>query len=127
MSQDSSFLTGFPRSPGPSGHTGDFPNTAGFLNHNINCFNINNVANVAVADDRSEILTWLSPLEPRLRHYDIQTRRVENVGDWLLRTEQFRRWRSGSSSSSGGGGRGESQKATMFCSGNPGVGKTYIR
>jgi len=121
MSNDSGFVTGFPNSPGPSGHYNGFPDAAGFLNHNINCFNINNVSNVGVTDDRSEILTWLSPLEPRLRHHDVQTRRVDNVGDWLLRTEQFRRWRSG------GGGQGELQKATIFCSGNPGVGKTFIR
>ena len=121
MTHDRSFVPGFPHRPGPSGHYNDSSNTAGFLNHNTNCFNISNVSNVAVTDNRSEILTWLSPLEPRLRHYDIQRRRVENVGDWLLRTEQFRRWRSGSS------GQGESQKATIFCYGNPGVGKTYIR
>ena len=124
MSQNSSFATGFPHRPGRSGHDNDSFNTAGFLG-NTNCFNVinTNVSNITVADDRSDILTWLSPLEPHLRHYDIQTRRVDNVGDWLLRTEQFRSWHGGG----GGGCQGESQKATLFCSGNPGVGKTYIR
>jgi len=74
----------------------------------------------AVTDDRSEILTWLSPLEPHLRHDDIRASRVKDVGDWLLRTEEFRSWKNGD-------GQGGSQKATMFCSGNIGVGKTYIR
>jgi len=89
----------------------------------VNCFNVinTNISNTIVSGDRLETLTWLSPLEPHLRHYDIQTRRVDNVGDWILRTEQFRSWHSG------GGGQGGSQKATLFCSGNPGVGKTYIR
>jgi len=73
-----------------------------------------------VADDRSEILAWLSPLEPHLRHNDIRKKRVKEVGDWLLRTEEFVSWKNGD-------GEGESQKATIFCSGNLGVGKTYIR
>jgi len=99
------------------------------LNHNTascnqNCYNItnsNNVSNnISVIDDRPEILAWLSPLEPYRRHHDIQTRRVGGVGNWLLRTEEFRSWQRGD-------GDGKSQGATIFCPGNPGVGKTYIR
>jgi len=75
---------------------------------------------ITVTDDRSEILTWLSPLEPHLRHHDLRISRVKDVGDWLLRTEEFQSWMEGDV-------RGESQKATVFCSGNLGVGKTYIR
>jgi len=108
-----------------SGNTNSF-NTTGSQNHNTNslnynshCFNTSNT-NITVTDDRAEILTWLSPLEPRLRHSDLGSRRVENVGDWLLQTEEFRTWKSRD-------GQGQSQKATLFCSGNPGVGKTYIR
>ena len=70
--------------------------------------------------DRSQILAWLSPLEPRLRHQDIQDHRAENVGEWLLQTEEFRSWYAGS-------GGGESDNAILFCYGDPGVGKTYIR
>jgi len=98
-------------------------NTTGSLNHSSNFLNNNNHSfntNITVTDDRAEILTWLSPLEPRLRHSDLESRRVENVGDWLLQTEEFRNWKSRD-------GQAESQKATIFCSGNPGVGKTYIR
>ena len=90
------------------------------LSYSANSFNMDNSHDSAVTDNRSEILTWLSPLEPHLRHNDIRTTRVKDVGDWLLYTEEFRSWRNG-------GGQGESQKATMFCSGNLGVGKTYIR
>jgi len=75
---------------------------------------------IAVSDDRSEILTWLSPLEPHLRHHHIRTNRVEYVGDWVLGTEEFRSWKDGD-------GQSEPEKATIFCSGNLGVGKTYIR
>jgi len=85
------------------------------LSNNTNSFNVQNI-NV-VADDRSQILTWLSPLEPRLRHRDIQGRRVDNVGEWLLQTEEFRTWSDCS----------EGDKAVLFCYGGPGVGKTFIR
>ena len=93
------------------------------FNHNINSLNTYNLSvsnNVTVADDRSNILNWLSPLDPRSRHQDIQDRRVENIGEWLLQTEEFRSWCAGS-------GGDESDDAVLFCYGNPGVGKTYIR
>ena len=112
-----------PQTQGPvTCNTNSF-NTTGSLNHNTNSLNHNNHCfntNITVADDRAEILTWLSPLEPRLRHSDLESRRVRNVGDWLLQTEEFRSWKNSD-------GQCGSQKATMFCSGNPGVGKTYIR
>ena len=91
---------------------------------NINSFNnthsFNNVWNYTIADDRSPLLAWLSPLEPRLRHRDIQERRVDNVGEWLLQTEGFGSWHDWS-------GEGEGDKAVLFCYGVPGVGKTFIR
>ena len=85
------------------------------FSNNTNSFN---VRNYYAADDRSPLLTWLSPLEPRLRHRDIQERRVDNVGEWLLQTEEFRSWHDRS---------GEGDKAVLFCYGGPGVGKTFIR
>jgi len=73
-----------------------------------------------VSDDHPQLLTWLSPLDPGLRHWDIQERRVNDVGGWLLETEEFRRWcRLGT--------EGEAESAVLFCYGNPGVGKTFIR
>jgi len=88
------------------------------FSNNIN--SLNTVNNFTVADDRSNILAWLSPLEPRLRHQDIQDSRVENIGEWLLQTEEFKNW----CASIGGG---ESDNAVLFCYGDPGAGKTYIR
>ena len=73
-----------------------------------------------VADEKSEILAWLSPLEPRIRYQDIQTRRVDGVGAWLLQTQEYRNW-------AGGIRGGESDGSALFCYGGPGVGKTYIR
>ena len=76
--------------------------------------------NCTVADDRSQLVAWLSPLDPGLRHWDIQERRVNDIGEWLIQTEGFGRW----SDLSGEGGVGE---GVLFCYGDPGVGKTFIR
>jgi len=94
---------------------------AGSFSNNSNSFNTTtNVLNhFTVPEDRSEILAWLSPLEPRVRHQNLEASRVDKVGDWLLQTEQFQGWCDGNN-------QGESRNATMFCYGNPGAGKTYI-
>ena len=88
------------------------------FSNNINSLNTT-VSNFIVADNRSNILAWLSPLNPKLRHQDIQGHRVEKLGEWLLQTEVFRAWNAGSG--------GESDSTVLFCYGNPGVGKTFIR
>ena len=90
-----------------------------------NSFNTNNSYNnvwnnCTITDGGAQLLTWLSPLEPSLRHQAIQDRRVEDVGEWLLQTEEFKSWHTGS-------GEGESDNSVLFCYGDPGVGKTYIR
>ena len=84
---------------------------------NNNSFNVQN--NYSVVDDRSQLLAWLSPLEPKLRHQDIRERRVENVGEWLMQTGEFRSRRDC--------GGGEDHKEVLFCYGAPGVGKTFVR
>jgi len=95
------------------------------IDRSNNCLNTTdsyntNVSNNYTVDDRLEILTWLSPLDSGLRHWGIQERRIGGVGEWLIRTELFRRW-------CGLGGEGESDKEVLFCYGDPGVGKTFIR
>jgi len=72
------------------------------------------------SDDQPNILTWLSPLDPNSGHQGIRERRVENVGQWLLETQEFGNWYT----SSGGG---EPDSAVLFCYGDQGVGKTFIR
>ena len=76
--------------------------------------------NYTIVDDLSPLLKRLSPLDPGLRHSGIQERRVNGVGEWLMGTEEFRSW-------CGLGGEGEDNKQVLFCCGNPGVGKTFIR
>jgi len=68
------------------------------------------------SDGHTKIMRWLSPLEPSNRHQTLRTSRFGGVGDWLLETREFREWREGGA-----------DKAVLFCSGNPGVGKTYLR
>jgi len=91
---------------------------------NVNCYNVtnshNNIVNVSkvIADENPEITQWLSPLDPRRRHQDVRTDRLDGVGNWLLETSEFRKWRSN---------EGGADKSVLFCYGDPGVGKTYLR
>ena len=96
--------------------------------HNTHSFNYThlsnndfvwNVNNISAIDERSEILAWLSPLEPRIRHQDLRTRRADNIGEWLLQTDEFERWCNGAEDGL--------EHAILFCYGDPAVGKTYFR
>ena len=89
------------------------------FSNNIGSLNTTNISFTA-ADDLPNILAWLSPLDPKLRHQDIRDRRVENVGEWLLQTEEFRSWYASNEG-------GEPDNAVLFCYGDPGTGKTFIR
>jgi len=107
---------------GNNNHT--FNNNTNSLNtiiNNITSVNhASNVNNYGIVDERDKILAWLSPLDPRIRHQDIREHRVKDVGDWLLRLEEYQNWHDGIHS-------GERNNSTLFCYGDPGVGKTYIR
>lgn len=96
----------------PSTHLQPIIASAGYKDS----FNVTNSYNT-YADEDAQILEWLSPLEPRLRHQDVRTRRLDGLGNWFLRTEDFINWRDGEDGSS---------MATLFCSGAPGAGKTYL-
>ena len=91
--------------------------TATGTGHN-NCFNVTNSYNTTYADESAQILEWLSPLEPRLRHQDVRTRRMDGLGDWFLEKDDFINWRDGEDGST---------MSTLFCSGAPGAGKTYLK
>ena len=95
-------------------------NRGNVTNSHNNINNINNTVNLnkVIPDENREIMQWLSPLEPRRRHQDVRIERFDGVGDWLLETSVFREWRSS---------EGGVDKAVLFCYGNPGVGKTYLR
>ena len=84
---------------------------------NVNSFNIINHF-PHIDDEGHQILQWLSPLEPQQRHQDVRNSRLDGVGNWVLETSEFRRWRDA------GDGCVE---PVLFCCGGPGVGKTYVR
>ena len=65
-----------------------------------------------------DIMKWLSPLELGNRHDGLRNNRFEGARDSLLETREWREWRRG---------EGGADKAVLFCSGDPGVGKTYLR
>jgi len=91
---------------------------------NINCWNAKDSFNTIfnfntnLDDEGCQILQWLSPLEPQQRHQGVRADRLDGVGNWVLETGEFRGW------SDAGGGCVE---PVLFCYGNPGVGKTYVR
>ena len=92
-------------------------------NNNANSGNITasfNNTTVYNSDEEAKIMLWLSPLEPKDRHHGVRNDRFEGVGDWVLETSEFREWRDNVS-------EGAVDKAILFCSGHPGVGKTYLR
>ena len=72
-----------------------------------------------VTDDRSQLLAWLSPLEPKLRHRGIQERREDKVGEWLVQAKEFRRW-------GGLGGEDDDDNTVLFCYGDSGVCITLL-
>ena len=83
----------------------------------INSFNTD-LKEIIVPFDANPVLEWLSPLDPREKHRAIGINRVAGVGDWLLLTTQFTWW--------SGDFRGTAVPV-LFCYGDPGVGKTYLR
>jgi len=89
-------------------HNSNFGNTDNSVNNTVNNYN---------SDKNAKMMCWLSPLEPDDRHNTVRTNRHEGVGDWLLGIKEFQEWREG---------EGGSDKAVLFCSGNPGVGKTHL-
>jgi len=94
--------------------------STGFGDSNVNCGNTIGSYNKTVykSDEDAQIIRWLSPLEPENRHHGVRSDRFGGVGDWLLDIGEFREWR---------GGSGGADKVVLFCPGNPGVGKTYLR
>ena len=88
--------------------------------NNADCGNITGSFNHTVykSEEDAQIMSWLSPLKPNNRHQGVRTDRLGGVGGWLLETSHFQEWMEG---------EGEADKAVLFCSGNPGVGKTYLR
>jgi len=68
---------------------------------NVNSGNVTNSYNNSITldnraitvnktdDEDNQIKQWLSPLEPRHRHQNVQANRVDGVGRWLLESGEF--------------------------------------
>ena len=87
----------------------NFANVSNSYNHTIN---------VGVSEESLKIQAWLSPLEPHARHQDVRNRRLDGVGDWVLRRNEFESWCKSQDSG---------VNPTLRCYGGQGAGKTYIR
>ena len=103
-------------------HTGNTltNNVSGSLNTNGGTVSQsgNNTFYRGPSEDSLPIQAWLSPLEPYRRHQDVRNLRLDGIGDWVLKTNEFESWRES---------RDGSEKSVLLCYGNQGVGKTYIR
>ena len=88
------------------------PNIGNVLN------SYNHTIKVGVSEESLRIQEWLSPLEPRARHQDVRSRRLDGVGDWVLQKNEFKSWCKSQDSL---------VNPTLLCYGDQGVGKTYIR
>ena len=72
----------------------------------------------AVSHEKTSILEWFSPRTLQERHRVVSEGRMDGVGDWLLRTNEFEKWHTSED---------ETIHPVLFCYGDPGVGKTYLR
>ena len=88
------------------------------ITDNINSLNNVISANTEISDEDNRIREWLSPLNPQQRHQNVRANRLDGMGNWLLETSEFRKWSNG---------EGGYLERVLFCSGGPGVGKTYLR
>ncbi|KAJ7485603.1 ankyrin repeat-containing domain protein [Mycena latifolia] len=72
-----------------------------------------NQEHVRESAERAEIIEWLSPLNFFLRQADILSTRQPGTGEWLLKDQLFRNWKSRMGN-------------TVWCRGMPGAGKTVL-
>ena len=80
--------------------------------------NVWNNCEILISDEKRQILEWLSPTTPRERHQAVRDRRMDGIGTWLLRTNEFEKWHMDGD---------QAVNPVLFCHGDPGVGKTYLR
>ncbi|KAI9772157.1 MAG: hypothetical protein M1839_002528, partial [Geoglossum umbratile] len=69
--------------------------------------------NREATEEREAILNWLTLIDYAPQQNDFINRRQAGTGQWLLDSQEFKKWV-------------ETDKQTMFCPGIPGAGKTII-
>jgi len=96
-------------------------NRQSFGSGNIGCGNFTNSHNITVKgaeDEGNQIRQWFSPLKPQYRNKSVQANRVNGLGGWFLKMDNFRDW---------SGSQGVPAQGVLFCYGDLGVRKTHIR
>ncbi|RPA93371.1 hypothetical protein L873DRAFT_1605659, partial [Choiromyces venosus 120613-1] len=92
-------------------------NNSNFGNVTDSYKNVWNSYEISMSDEKRQILEWLSPLAPHKRHQTVSDGRVDGVGNWLLQTNEFKKWHTSED---------EAVNPVLFCYGDPGVGKTCM-
>ncbi|KAH0426562.1 ankyrin repeat protein [Colletotrichum camelliae] len=64
-------------------------------------------------EKKRKILDWITPIDFAAQQIDNLERRQEGTGQWLLESPEFQTWI-------------EEDRATLFCPGMPGAGKTML-
>ncbi|KAJ6588433.1 ankyrin repeat-containing domain protein [Mycena capillaripes] len=72
-----------------------------------------NTWDISQNGEREKIIRWFSPLNFFPQQDDIFATRQEGTGEWLLNTDEFKEWKSGTG-------------VTFWCYGMPGAGKTVL-
>ncbi|KAI5784956.1 hypothetical protein FPQ18DRAFT_92956 [Pyronema domesticum] len=83
---------------------------------------VDNVQERLQDSEIEKILSWISPLEPQKRHYDIRQKRLEGTGGWFLQQLEFQQWIDEYSPKQNSTDTG----SILTCSGIPGAGKSVI-
>ncbi|KAG5755895.1 hypothetical protein H9Q70_001491 [Fusarium xylarioides] len=78
------------------------------INNGVKTLNLRNDEGL-----RNKVLNWLSKDDFTLRHRDIVEQRLAGTGQWFLESDEFKSWV-------------REDHTTLFCTGSPGVGKTFI-
>ena len=78
----------------------------------------NNTFYCGPSEENLVIQAWLSPLDPYKRHQEVRNLRLDGIGDWVLKTNEFESLYLGLDGS---------EKSVLLCYGSQGVGKTFIR
>ncbi|KAI5814540.1 hypothetical protein BZA77DRAFT_222936, partial [Pyronema omphalodes] len=66
-----------------------------------------------------EILQWISPLDPRKKHEDLKSKRLEDTGAWFLNSPKFKTWLHGTALD-------KDFNPVLACYGIPGAGKSVM-
>lgn len=68
------------------------------------------------SEEREKILDWISTFKHEQKHHAIRMPRIESTGEWLIRKNEFERWRD----------EPQSSNNVLWCYGIQGSGKSVL-